>query len=166
MAGMVTAESASRCPKEPSSSSTPAEGHDNDIGQSSCPSTSASSDNLKGYTTPSGTWDSQSSQANGLQSAGGSSTYLISHHLDGNETPQDLDTGASTPTSEARHPMRSLCHTLHEKIPEPPYHVFPSGKKKTLMYLAAVAGMFSSLSANIYFPALGQISRVCMSSLQ
>lgn len=29
-----------------------------------------------------------------------------------------------------------------------------------MLYTAAMAGMFSSLSANIYFPALGLISRV------
>jgi hypothetical protein len=109
-------------------------------------------------------WDSQSmkalSELTGLQSAGGSSTYLISHR--GSETP--LTSGTSSPMLHGRH-RGSLC-PIHEGNPEPPYHVLPHRQKKMLMYIAAVAGMFSSLSANIYFPALGQISKVCRPSLQ
>lgn len=53
---------------------------------------------------------------------------------------------------------------LEKSLPTPPYHVFSSRKKKSLMYLVSIAGIFSSLSSNIYFPALGQISRVgCLS---
>jgi hypothetical protein len=157
--------SAPRCPEkaELSDSPTSANSYDSFNGQSPCMSTSPSSDNLQGYTTPNGTWDGQSTRVNSLRSPGGSSTYLVSRHLDGVETPA-TDTGASTPTFDRKHPVRSLCHTIHERMhPEPPYHVLPLAKKKTLMYIAAISGMFSSLSANIYFPALGQISRVSKS---
>lgn len=158
----LTMESSSRCSQsaELSNSPTSTNSYDNYNGQSPCLSTNPSNDNLQGYATPNSTWDGQSTLANSLRSPGGSSTYLISRHLDGNETP-DTETGSSMLTFDRKHPMRSLCHTIHERMhPEPPYHVLPRGKKKTLMYLAAIAGMFSSLSANIYFPALGQISRV------
>jgi hypothetical protein len=168
IAVMVATESTPQSPPttELSSPSTPSSSHIDDIGRSPCLRSSPSSDNLKGYVTPSGTWDGRSIQAlpelNSLQSSGSSSTYLISRHLDGNETPLSADSGTSTDTSDGKQPIRSLCHVLHEKTthPEPPYHVFPQKKKKTLMYIAATTGMFSSLSANIYFPALGQISRV------
>jgi hypothetical protein len=43
---------------------------------------------------------------------------------------------------------------------EPPYHVFTTRKKKQLMYIVALAGLFSPLSSNIYFPALGAIAQV------
>jgi hypothetical protein len=50
--------------------------------------------------------------------------------------------------------------SLEKKLPEPPYHVFSLAKKKQLVYIISLAGLFSPLSSNIYFPALGQISKV------
>lgn len=44
--------------------------------------------------------------------------------------------------------------------PDPPYHIFTLAKKKQMVYIVSLAGLFSPLSSNIYFPALGQISRV------
>ncbi|ESZ94697.1 hypothetical protein SBOR_4948 [Sclerotinia borealis F-4128] len=41
---------------------------------------------------------------------------------------------------------------------EPPYHVFSMTKKRQLVYLVSLAGLFSPLSSNIYFPALKEIS--------
>ncbi|KFZ25296.1 hypothetical protein V502_00220 [Pseudogymnoascus sp. VKM F-4520 (FW-2644)] len=149
---------------EPSSPSAPTSSHANGSGWSPPLSTSPSSDNLARYVTPSSTWDSRSIQAlselASLQSPVGSSTYLLSRRQNGNETPLGGNSGATTPVFDGKHHIRNPCYTIHEKIyPEPPYHVFSRRKKKRLMYLAAIAGMFSSLSANIYFPALGQISR-------
>jgi hypothetical protein len=46
-------------------------------------------------------------------------------------------------------------------LPEPPYHVFDRSKKKLLVYIISLAGLFSPLSSNIYFPALGEIATVC-----
>ncbi|KAH8810812.1 major facilitator superfamily domain-containing protein [Xylogone sp. PMI_703] len=42
--------------------------------------------------------------------------------------------------------------------PEPPYHIFTTSKKKQLVYIVSLAGLFSPLSSNIYFPALKQIA--------
>jgi hypothetical protein len=128
-------------------------------------STNPSRDNLAHYSTLSTNWDAQTIKAlsdiSRMQSPQGSCINLIPrrHHADG--SPSDLDSGATTPVFNGKSHIESLNNKIHEKIrPEPPYHVFTHKKKKMLMYLAATAGMFSSLSANIYFPALGQISRV------
>ncbi|KFZ06236.1 hypothetical protein V501_07604 [Pseudogymnoascus sp. VKM F-4519 (FW-2642)] len=127
-------------------------------------STNPSRDNLAHYSTLSTNWDAQTIKAlsdiSRMQSPQGSCINLIPrrHHADG--SPSDLDSGATTPVFNGKSHIESLNNKIHEKIrPEPPYHVFTHNKKKMLMYLAAAAGMFSSLSANIYFPALGQISR-------
>ena len=55
----------------------------------------------------------------------------------------------------------SSTYSLDKNLPEPPYHVFTLAKKKQLVYIVSLAGLFSPLSSNIYFPALGQISTVC-----
>lgn len=47
-----------------------------------------------------------------------------------------------------------------KKVYEPPHHVFSPRKKKCIVLLVSYAAMFSSLSSNIYFPALGQVSKV------
>lgn len=41
-----------------------------------------------------------------------------------------------------------------------PYHVFSHGKKWSIVILIGVAGLFSGLSSNIYFPALDAIAEV------
>ena len=58
-------------------------------------------------------------------------------------------------------------------LPEPPYHVFDPSRKKQLVYIVSLAGLFSPLSSNIYFPALNEIAKVsdlllprCIRSLQ
>ncbi|KAK3937506.1 major facilitator superfamily domain-containing protein [Diplogelasinospora grovesii] len=43
--------------------------------------------------------------------------------------------------------------------PEPPYHIFTTTKKWQLVYIVSLAGLFSPLSSNIYFPALGAIAK-------
>ena len=53
-------------------------------------------------------------------------------------------------------------YSLDKALPDPPYHVFSASKKKQLVYIVSLAGLFSPLSSNIYFPALGQISKVCI----
>lgn len=45
------------------------------------------------------------------------------------------------------------------QLPEPEYHIFERGKKKQLIYIVSAAALFSPLSSNIYFPAMGQISK-------
>ncbi|KAH8897986.1 MFS general substrate transporter, partial [Thozetella sp. PMI_491] len=43
---------------------------------------------------------------------------------------------------------------------DPPFHVFSNAKKKRLVGIVSLAGLFSPLSSNIYFPALSAISAV------
>ncbi|KAM0452572.1 hypothetical protein ACHAPV_009468 [Trichoderma viride] len=40
-----------------------------------------------------------------------------------------------------------------------PYHVFPKGRKRFLVGVIGVAGLFSGLSSNIYFPSLDAIAK-------
>lgn len=47
---------------------------------------------------------------------------------------------------------------------EPAYHVFTTRKKWELVYIVSLAGLFSPLSSNIYFPALGDIAEVGLRS--
>jgi hypothetical protein len=42
---------------------------------------------------------------------------------------------------------------------EPPYHIFSRKKKWSVIVLVGVAGLFSSLSSNTYFPALDAIAK-------
>ena len=65
-----------------------------------------------------------------------------------------------TPATELQSSANSV-YSLDKALPEPPYHVFSIAKKKQLVYIVSLAGLFSPLSSNIYFPALGQISSVC-----
>jgi hypothetical protein len=51
-------------------------------------------------------------------------------------------------------------YSWDKPLPEPPYHVFTLAMKKQLVYIVSAAAIFSPLSSNIYFPALGQISKV------
>lgn len=44
--------------------------------------------------------------------------------------------------------------------PEMPYHVYTSSQKWRVVILVGVAGLFSGLSSNIYFPALDVIAKV------
>ncbi|KAK2627302.1 hypothetical protein QTJ16_003268 [Diplocarpon rosae] len=50
-------------------------------------------------------------------------------------------------------------YSVEKHLPEPPYHVFSLARKKQLVYIVSLAGLFSPLSSNIYFPALGNIAK-------
>jgi hypothetical protein len=77
------------------------------------------------------------------------------------EQEDDSDYGSppESPSIERQFSSASL-YSLEKKLPEPPYHVFSPAKKKQMVYIVSLAGLFSPLSSNIYFPALGQISKV------
>lgn len=63
----------------------------------------------------------------------------------------------ATPSSESIN--------LEGQIPSPPpYHVFSRSRKMQMVYLVSLAAIFSPLSSNIYFPALGLISKVSVGS--
>lgn len=42
---------------------------------------------------------------------------------------------------------------------EESYHVFTTKRKKQIVWIVSLAGLFSPLSSNIYFPAMGRMSR-------
>ena len=72
------------------------------------------------------------------------------------------------PPSEINSSASSV-YDLDKKIPErpePPYHVFSTSRQNAMLYLASIAGIFSSLSSNIYFPALGIIANVRADTLE
>ncbi|KAM7202190.1 Major facilitator superfamily domain containing protein [Rhypophila sp. PSN 637] len=50
-------------------------------------------------------------------------------------------------------------------LPEPPYHVFTRKEKWALVYIVSLAGLFSPLSSNIYFPALGAIAKALQTNI-
>ncbi|OCL05139.1 MFS general substrate transporter [Glonium stellatum] len=52
----------------------------------------------------------------------------------------------------------SLSFIDEKALPEPPYHVFDLRRKRQLVYIVSMAGLFSPLSSNIYFPALDTIA--------
>jgi len=81
---------------------------------------------------------------------------------DFNEMPAQESNESSRRSSMS---MEGSSHTAfyNEKVlPEPPYHVFSQKRKKQLVYIVSLAGLFSPLSSNIYFPALGQIADVSL----
>ena len=50
---------------------------------------------------------------------------------------------------------------FESQVPPPPqYHVFTRSRKLQMVYIVSLAAIFSPLSSNIYFPALGTISKV------
>lgn len=81
--------------------------------------------------------------------------------------PQNNSTQSDSPTqSEGNSPESSRSssdasqYVLEKNLPNPPYHVFSMARKKQLVYIVSLAGLFSPLSSNIYFPALGDIALV------
>jgi len=77
------------------------------------------------------------------------------------EDGSDYGSPPNSPSDE-RHFSSASLDSLGKKLAEPPYHVFSLAKKKQMVYIVSLAGLFSPLSSNIYFPALGQISKVSM----
>ncbi|QSZ30773.1 hypothetical protein DSL72_000331 [Monilinia vaccinii-corymbosi] len=55
--------------------------------------------------------------------------------------------------------VTSTANSVYKReLEEPPYHIFSISKKRQLVYIVSLAGLFSPLSSNIYFPALKEIS--------
>lgn len=52
---------------------------------------------------------------------------------------------------------------LESQLPQPPvHHIFNRSRKLELVFIVSLAAIFSALSSNIYFPALGDVSRVSL----
>jgi hypothetical protein len=77
----------------------------------------------------------------------------------GSEDDSDYGSPPNLPADE-RHLSSTSISSFKKNLPEPPYHVFSLAKKKQMVYIVSLAGLFSPLSSNTYFPALGQISKV------
>ncbi|KAL5331419.1 hypothetical protein ACEPPN_000949 [Leptodophora sp. 'Broadleaf-Isolate-01'] len=103
---------------------------------------------------PSRAWDRQSilvfADFNNFESPRGSRSRIAER--DG----EDFEDTSSRP--DYVRSSASSSYSLDKALPEPPYHVFTLAKKKQLVYIVSLAGLFSPLSSNIYFPALGQIA--------
>ena len=76
------------------------------------------------------------------------------------QNSEDLEDSTSQPDDVRS--SASSSYSLDKELSPPPYHVFTLAKKKQLVYIVSLAGLFSPLSSNIYFPALGQIATVCL----
>lgn len=49
---------------------------------------------------------------------------------------------------------------VDKRLPQPPYHVFDSSKKRQLVILVSFVGILSPLSSSMYFPAITAIAKV------
>ena len=76
-----------------------------------------------------------------------------------NAPAKDSETDLSSDDEKARPPTDQK---QQDSRSEPAYHVFTTRKKWELVYIVSLAGLFSPLSSNIYFPALGDIAEVCV----
>jgi len=69
--------------------------------------------------------------------------------------------GISSPSSSS---------SVYSKQPpsstRPPHHIYSFSKKRQLVYIVSLAGLFSPLSSNIYFPVLDQISSASLRALE
>jgi hypothetical protein len=66
------------------------------------------------------------------------------------------DSGRSIPLSDKGHTFAGARGSAALK----PYHVYSARQKWTVVVLIGVAGLFSGLSSNIYFPSIDAIAKV------
>lgn len=67
--------------------------------------------------------------------------------------------GAKTDEQRAREEQEATDPESGREAPTtPPYSIFTRSQKRYIVFLAAFAGLFSPLSANIYFPALNKLA--------
>ncbi|KAL9113816.1 MAG: hypothetical protein Q9187_007560 [Circinaria calcarea] len=67
-----------------------------------------------------------------------------------------LEDGANALAEHEVDSLETVDRTLSWR---PPYSVFSKGKKHYIVFIVAWAGLFSPLSANIYFPALNTLTK-------
>ncbi len=73
--------------------------------------------------------------------------------------PSEPDYSSGSPTNSALSGSANSLYTPEKSLADPPYNVFSRGRKRWMAYIVSLAALFSPLSANIYFPALGAISQ-------
>lgn len=96
---------------------------------------------------PENPFDDRGQDMHQIKSPFDDTTYAVhdpESDIEQSPTPPSTQTPSSTP-------------------PEEPYHVFGRKKKWFVVFTIGMAGLFSGLSSNIYFPALDAIAKVCSS---
>ncbi|KAM5363422.1 hypothetical protein ACJZ2D_011989 [Fusarium nematophilum] len=91
-------------------------------------------------------------------SIGGTTESLVLRELP--RTP----TSIRDPFSDAAAVLEPPPELALQETPEPPHHIFGKKQKWRVIGIIGVAGLFSGLSSNIYFPALDAIAKACSSS--
>ena len=76
---------------------------------------------------------------------------LNGHVNDSKVTSPTEDTSAEQATEDLK--------ASHQALTTPPYSIFSNHQRKFIVFMVACAGFFSTLSSNIYFPALNALSR-------
>ena len=88
-----------------------------------------------------------------------SSVPAYSPHNNGESLPRDSSHSNSISEEiEAEARAQDVEARDSESASAPPYSVFTKNEKRYIVFMVALAGFFSPLSANIYFPALPQLS--------
>lgn len=82
---------------------------------------------------------------------------LLSHTSTSGESPDNVDNEGPSSDGEKHQPTDSI--TI-------PYSVFSKSTKRWIVFLVALAGFFSPLSANIYFPSLNYLAHDLSVSLE
>ncbi|KAL8769895.1 MAG: hypothetical protein Q9194_005324, partial [Teloschistes cf. exilis] len=82
---------------------------------------------------------------------------LLSHTPTTGKNPDNVDNEAPSSDSEKQQPTNSSVI---------PYSVFSKSSKRWIVFLIALAGFFSPLSANIYFPSLNYLAQDLNVSLE
>ncbi|KAH8742478.1 major facilitator superfamily domain-containing protein [Diaporthe sp. PMI_573] len=85
--------------------------------------------------------------------------YSVGAPANEKQNPFD-DSNVVAPATQAEEKL-----TPSADKPEQPYHFFSKGRKKLLIGIIGVAGLFSGLSSNIYFPSLDSIAKASISPL-
>lgn len=99
-----------------------------------------------------------------LMAAPRQSATSIILNMDAMNNSKKAPTVASSPTECPGTPVNFQSHPgsrggdSADTSEKAPYHVFDKKRKWVIVYIVSLAGMFSPLSSNIYFPAIDTIS--------
>ncbi|KAG9544599.1 MFS general substrate transporter, partial [Aureobasidium melanogenum] len=80
------------------------------------------------------------------------------HSEEAVESIHHVSTTSSNGEDETASVEDNVLRDAESGIAEPPYTVFTASQKRFIVLLAACAGFFSAVSANIYFPALNSLT--------
>ncbi|KAK3335215.1 major facilitator superfamily domain-containing protein [Cercophora scortea] len=83
-------------------------------------------------------------------------SHATEHDTDTDDSEQDI-TDASLDADSEKGEVVIEQQIPNDTVP-PPYHIFTTRQKWQLVYIVSLAGLFSPLSSNIYFPALEAIA--------